>query len=158
MKTSYPIFAFFTAIFLSLAPASIHAQTACKGKSTALETLGMQGGALLYSTYEIVGSIHDGLITETWEKETAISILDEQIGMMDKMEKQYQDLLDSRFLSDPDDSTFMVRMKKTTALIRKEAEDLRVWINDQSETNSDAYQESRKAAWKEVAELLGVGE
>ena len=70
MKTSYPIFAFFTAIFLSLAPASIHAQTACKGKSTALETLGMQGGALLYSTYEIVGSIHDGLITETWEKET----------------------------------------------------------------------------------------
>lgn len=158
MKTFHFISAIFAAIFLSLTPVSIHAQTSCKGKSTALETLGMQGGALLYSTYEIVGSIHDGLITETWEKETAVSILDEQIGMMEKLEKQYDELIDSRFLSDPDDSTFMVRMKKTTALIRKEAEDLKVWVNDQTESNSATYQDSRKAAWKEVAALLGIEE
>jgi hypothetical protein len=158
MKNFRFILPFLAVMFTAFSTVQLSAQTSCKGKSTALETLGMQGGALVYNTYEVVGSIHDGLVTDTWEKATAVSILDEQVGMMNKLEKQYQDLIDSKFLSDPDDSAFVMRMKKTTALVRKEAEDLETYINDKTDTNEATYQESRKAAWKEIAALLGIEE
>ena len=156
MKAIHFIFAAF--FFFSITPAKLDAQTSCKGKSTALQTLGMQGGSILYTTYELIGSIHDGMTNDTWDQKTATNILDEQVDMMKKMQNQYQELIDSEFLSDPDDSAFVVKMKKTTQLVQKEAEDLKMTITDKSDTNEAAYQDARKAAWKEIAALLGIEE
>jgi hypothetical protein len=128
----------------------------CVGKGRALETIGMQGGLVLYNTFEVIGSLNDGYMKDAWKKETVLAMLDEQISMMGNIAAQYDTLGDSKFLSDPSDLESVKTLKKGALLLKKEAQALEDNINNPGDENSEAYQDARKEAWKLIEDILGL--
>lgn len=133
-------------------PASLVAQS--KGRTAVLHTLGAQGGALLYNTYCLIGAMHDGYITDSWEKDVVLTILDEQSGLMKRISEEYDTLLATGYL-DEDDSITVKQMKECCLQLKLEADYLADYVNDETTENHDRYLEARAAAWKLIADLLG---
>jgi hypothetical protein len=150
-KTFLPVI---FSVFLIFNSNQVSAQ--CVGKGRALETLGMQGGLVLYNTFEVIGSLNDGYMKDAWKKETVLAMLDEQISMMGNIAAQYDTLGDSKFLSDPSDMESVKTLKKGALLLKKEAVALEEYINNPGEDNKDAYQDARKETWKLIADFLGL--
>ena len=143
----------FAGMFLAH-PNQLSAQSSAK--NTALETIGMQGGLVLYNTYALIGTIHDGYVKDAWTKETSMSLLNEQITMMSNMSAQYDTLRDSKFLSDPSDIESLATIKKGTLLLKREASALKDYIDDPSDENRNAYNNLRDDAWKLISDFLGL--
>lgn len=156
MKISKIFLAILFAGFFLAQPNQLAAQSV--GKDAALETLGMQAGIVLYNGYVVIGSINDGYVKDAWDKQTVLDLLDEQITMMNTMYDQYDKLLNSKFLSDPSDSSSVVTIMKGTNLVIKEARKLKDYVNDPSDENRDIYMDARAEAWKLIAKFLDIEE
>lgn len=133
-------------------PGSLTAQS--KGRTAVLQTLGAQGGALLYNTYCLIGAMHDGYLTDSWEKDEVLTILDEQSNLMTTISEEYDTLLATGYL-DEDDSLTVIQMRECCFQLKLEADYLADYVNDETTENHDRYLEARAAAWKLIAELLG---
>lgn len=151
MKTR--ILLVFSLALLALSPVRLSAQA--DGKGAALQTIGAQGGALLYNTYCLIGAIHDGYLADTWDKDLAVRILEEQSALMLNIADRYDTLLVSSYL-DVEDSLYLEDMKACCGLLRDEALTLRDYINDETDANHKEYEQARDAAWNAIEELLDL--
>ncbi len=131
-----------------------YAQSA--GKTAALETIGMQGGLVLYNTYCFIGAINDGFVNKAWTKETCDDLLDEQISMMGKMYDQYSKFVETKYLTDPDDSASLMQMMKGVKLLKQEAADLKSDIDNPTDSTHGTYSDAREEAWKLIADFLDL--
>jgi hypothetical protein len=133
----------------------VHAQSA--GETVMLQTIGVQGGALLYNTYCLVGAMHDGQVVNAWEKDFTVDILEEQIDLMDTLSGRYDNLLQAHVLQ-TDDSLAVAGLQECVQLLRNEASCLRDYVNDESEANGLLYDNARDRAWEKIKTLLGLGD
>jgi hypothetical protein len=132
-----------------------HAQ---KGKSEALSALGGSCGLLLYNTYIVVGMVADGYGNEVYTAAESNEILQEQLSGVETIKTQYNDLIKSGFLNDPNDVTFMKDILAAFDLVEKEARSLGRYIDSGSQEDAQSYEVERKAAWAEISQLLGMEE
>lgn len=147
---------FLTACFAAILPGSSYAQTDT-AKAAALETLGVQGSAVLYNSFLLVGAMHDGYSVSAWDKEFTLTALEEQRGIMLTIATSYDNLSASGYL-DEEDSIAIMQMKECCMLIRKEADCLIDYVDTGSETAHERYFIARMAAWNALSELLGIDE
>jgi hypothetical protein len=144
---------FFLLVALSL---QVHAQTS--GKNEALEALGGSGGLLLYDTYLVIGEAADAYSRDAYTASEVEEIVKEQIGGITTVQKQYEALLATKFLSDPNDQKFLRELSDAFDLVVAEGEALVDYVNSGSDTDATIYDDNRKAAWAEISSLLGMDE
>jgi hypothetical protein len=133
----------------------VHAQS---GKTEALEALGGTCGMLLYNTYLVIGATADGYGGEVYNADMAKEVVKEQLSGIENIQKQYSALIATEFLSDPEDVKFMKEAMNTFDLIREEGEAFLDFVDSGSNEDAENYDASRKAAWHEIARLLGIDE
>lgn len=132
-----------------------HAQS---GKTEALEALGGSGGLLLYNTYLVIGEAADAFSKETYNATEVGKIVNEQIGGIETVQKQYEALLATKFLTDPKDREFLVELNAAFDLVLNVGRALIAYVDSESVTDAGTYEENRKAAWAEISRLLGFEE
>ncbi|MFN8397662.1 MAG: hypothetical protein U0176_23785 [Bacteroidia bacterium] len=137
--------------------AQVHAQSTT-GKTEALEALGGSGGLLLYDTYLVIGEAADAYSRDAYTAAEVDKIVNEQLGGIETVQKQYAALLATKFLTDPSDRGFLEDLNEAFGLVADEGLALLQYIESGSEDDALAYDNQRKAAWKEIARLLGFDE
>lgn len=137
-------------------PVKLHSQYSTGGNAL-VKTVGAEGGIMLYNTYSLIGAMNDGYVVDAWNKDLVVSVLNEQIAMMNNISAQYQELLDAQYLT-YEDSLFLVKMKKCSQALKDEAYSLKAYVNDETTANRDEYDDARDRAWSLVSELLGFDE
>lgn len=136
----------------------LYAQSSCKGKSAALETIGATSGMLLYNTYLAIGAVGDGEAKGVYEADYCVALMEEQMSSLDIMDSTYADLLASGFLTDPQDVEYVKDIRTTIKYLHDEAYYLKLYVKSDSESDLDNYNLNRDRAWKMIEKLLGIGE
>lgn len=144
-------------LFLGVFTALPQVNAQSKGRTALLSTLGSQGAVVIYNTYCLIGAMNDGYVVDAWEKDVVISIMDDQVALMENMCNEYDTLLATGYL-DEIDSGYVADMRECCELLSKEAKCLKQYATDDSEESHDRYQEARSAAWNRIAEVLGFNE
>lgn len=129
-----------------------------KGKTQALTALGGSCGLLLYNTHMVLGIAADAFAGEVYGVDDTRQIIGEQLGGVETVVKQYTELLNSGFITDPKDVTFMKDLLKAFALVEQEAQSLDTFVATGDVDVARTYDEDRKVAWAEIARLLGMEE
>ncbi|MBI3510917.1 MAG: hypothetical protein HY064_09635 [Bacteroidetes bacterium] len=155
MKTKKIFLTTMLAILFAAFSISSGAQTST-GKTAALQTIGMQGGLVLYQTYQLIGAMNDGYINKAWEAKTVTDIMDEQVTMLDNMTAQYNTLLASKFLTDPSDTATVHEMMRGIQYLKDEAKGLHDMVTDNSDDAKKEYNTARDESWKIIADVLGL--
>ena len=144
----------FSALFVVLSGFSLQAQDS---KDAALETIGAVSGAMLYNSYTTLGILADAYAAEAYESDFSVQLIDEQIAIYSELKSQFTNLLDSDFLTDPNDQEFTRDIAITLSLLIDEAEALKSYIESpDGESEGDLFQERRQAAWDKISYLLGI--
>lgn len=145
--------------FLVLLAFAVQAQAqSTTGKNEALEALGGSGGLLLYDTYLVIGEAADAYSREAYTAAEVEEIVNEQIGGIATVQKQYDALLATKFLSDPNDQKFLRQLIDAFDLVVAEGNALIDYVNSGTDIDANTYDENRKAAWAEISSLLGMDE
>lgn len=131
------------------------AQTADQ-KNAALETLGTASGFLSYQIFIGIGAIADGYVKEAYNAETVNTLMAEQMNSCKSINEQYQKLINSGFLTDPEDVAYVKEFMAVITLLSNEANALKTFVNNETEANNAAYQMCREQAWSALSELLGI--
>ena len=154
MKKSFLFSVLFLAFVVFQSPVS-KAQT---GKSDALETLGSITGMLMYNTYVGIGSIGDGYEEGVYDAKYVGDVMDEQVSGIKAVNAQLLVLLNSGFLDDEADLSFMRDVRTTFDLLINEAEKLKEYAASTDQGDADKFQSYRKQAWSKISDLLGLGD
>ncbi len=146
---------FFIATFSVFGYSSASAQCG----TSVLEAFGATSSLALYNTYITIGSIADGYVGETYDSEYTVTLMDEQLAMIDKIIEYIDQLaVDKKSGISTDDKDYLLDMKACLKDLRREAEGLKEYARDDSQSGSDKYNEARTAAWAKIEDLLGLGE
>lgn len=127
-----------------------------KGKDAALQAIGGSVSLVLYNTYLVIGMAADGYAGNVYSAETAIELVEEQVGGIDAVKGQFEGLLDSGFLIDPNDVTYTKEVLGAFDLVDAEAEALLEYLNSGTDEAARVYEERRVVAWEEISRLLGI--
>jgi hypothetical protein len=143
-------------LFLILFAAAALQVQAQSGKTEALEALGGSCGMLLYNTYLVIGEAADAYGGDVYDAATVEEIVQEQLDGIKTIKEQYNALMGTDFLSDPEDVKFMKRTLSTFDMVAKEGKALIAFVNSGSDADAGTYDDLRKEAWAEIADLLGI--
>ena len=141
-------------LFIVLAAIAGHAQST--GKTEALTAMGGACGLLLYNTHMVLGMDADAFAEEVYNADKAIEIVAEQLGGVETILKQYDDLIHSGFLTDKEDIKFMKELVAAFGLVQDEGLALQQYIEDGTNGSAAKYDANRQTAWKEIQRLLGM--
>jgi hypothetical protein len=134
-----------------------HSATAQTERENAvLEALGGFSALALYNTYIVVGAVADGYVSEVYTKEMAIDLIAEQISSLDLLSEHCTKLLTGTVLQNASDKEYVTGIRESLKLLKSEATALKNYINSGSESDQNAYNENRNAAWTKIAKLLGI--
>jgi len=126
--------------------------TADETHNILIESVGLFGGLQLYNTYLNIGLLADAMSLELYESGDVYQLLGSVILPVERVEIQL-DKLKKIKLSD-DDQKALAQMKKIASLLKTQGKELEAyWENGFSE-NAEKYEASRKAAYKELNDLL----
>jgi hypothetical protein len=106
----------------------------------------------------VLGIAADAFAGEVYGVEDTRQIVGEQIGGVETVLKQYNELINSGFITDPKDVTFMKELLTAFDLVEKEAQSLDAFVQSGDADDATTYDEDRKVAWAEIARLLGMEE
>lgn len=135
----------------------VPARAQSAGEVVTLQTLGIEGGALLYNTYCLVGAMHDGHAVNAWQKDFTIAMLDEQIDLMDTLSIRYAHLLGAQYLH-ADDSATVAGIKTCMEQLRSEAFYLKNYVSEETAESHLLYDDARERAWDMLKNLLGLSD
>jgi len=136
-----------------LIPGQSRAQT--KGKDVMLHTIGVLSGQGIYLTYTSIGTLVDGHHKKAYKDDFAVKLLDEYNMLSNKTIKQLNKLLSSGILSDAD-VKFINKLITTYELLTAESNGYKNFILTKQRSHITIYSKNRKAAWKNISELLGI--
>lgn len=119
-----------------------------------LEALGAVSAQSMYNTYLAIGAVADNYASEGYDAETVTTLMDEQIGLLSKVNGYYKGLLSGTTLSNADDRTFIRNVQKTNEKLALMASTLKAYVNGTGE--ADAFQDARTATWTDISKLLGI--
>src|SRR5215472_16488111 len=120
-----------------------------------LETIGALIAAHCYQTYFNIGLLADGRAKGTYNDRDAAKVLDSILSILATVEQKLTAL--DKFPLEKEDRASLAQMRELSALLRRQANDLRaVWADGRDE-DAVRYESSRKDAWAAISKLLGVG-
>jgi hypothetical protein len=147
--TSKIVLALLSAVVLSIAPVR------AADDSALLSTLGYTTGQSVLVTHLAVGTLADAYVGKMYKSEQATSIVTTYINVTKGMKEHMIKLLDAGTL-DKSDSEFVKNTVDVLDLVLREGDDLRDYISSGKQNDAQAYDSSRKKAWKEIKTLLSI--
>lgn len=148
--TSKILLAVFSALVLTIAPVR-----AAGDNSALLSTLGYTTGQSVLVTHLAIGTLADAYVGKMYKSEQATSIVTTYINVTKGMKEHLIKLLDAGTLN-KSDSEFVQNTVDVLDLVLREGDDLRDYIGSGKQNDAQAYDGSRKKAWKEIKTLLSI--
>ena len=105
----------------------------------ALFNMGSTGAGIVYTTFQYLDSMYEGLIQECQTENYVANASSGQKGLLEVIQKSYQELLDSNELSDPNDQMYVQRLEEITGLLKEQATHLHTFATEGDQESSDAY-------------------
>jgi hypothetical protein len=129
-----------------------------KGKSNdqLLSTIGTTTAQGLYITYGAIGTLADAYVKGIYEKEMTITMLNEYISLTNAVNNQLKKLLTTKSLTSQEDIKFINGVMEAYRYLEGEATSFKDYIDSNSQSSANAYDENRKKAWAKICELLGI--
>jgi hypothetical protein len=143
------LLALVSAIVLTAAPVR------AADNSALLSTLGYTTGQSVLVTHLAVGTLADAYVGKMYKSEQATSIVTTYINVTKGMKEHLIKLLDAGTL-DKSDAEFVQSTVDVLDLVLREGDDLRDYISSGKQNDAQAYDGSRKKAWKEIKTLLSI--
>jgi len=146
-----------TKIFLALLSALVltAAPVRAADNSALLSTLGYTTGQSVLVTHLAIGTLADAYVGKMYKSEQATSIVTTYINVTKGMKEHLIKLLDAGTL-DKSDTQFVQSTVDVLDLVLREGDDLRDYIGSGKQNDAQAYDGSRKKAWKEIKTLLSI--
>jgi len=159
MKTFIHIL-FGLVVSLILAATPAHAQqpagklesTLTEPDSDIMELVGLLASTHLYQTYLNIGFIADARSDETLTTAEAEEVLQSVIIPLEKIDTKLDKL--AKRLKKKDDLAALDDLRKISALLRREASELKAFWATEKAADGDKYEATRKDAWKRLSKLL----
>jgi hypothetical protein len=123
--------------------------------SALLSTLGYTTGQSVLVTHLAIGTLADAYVGKMYKSEQATSIVTTYINVTKGRKEHLIKLLDAGTL-DKSDSEFVQNTVDVLDLVLREGDDLRDYIGSGKQNDAQAYDGSRKKAWKEIKTLLSI--
>jgi len=142
-----PVLLFLTAVYPAFCKADAQEQM--------LQTTGALCAQGLYLTYTSVGTLADGFVKKVYDKDTTSQFLGAYIQIIKNIKEQLNKLQQSGALQG-EDVTFMEKVVDTYDLLAAEANAFQSYITSGDQANVSVYDGKRKAAWKNIQEILGI--
>ena len=123
-----------------------------------LEALGSSSAVLLYNTYICIGSIADNYAGEVYEEDYVVTLMNEQVDMIDALTSRLQNCIDDTsegHLSD-EDKNFFKSMILILSYLKNQAQGFAEYAKTDSDDSLEKFDENRELAWENIAELLGI--
>lgn len=137
---------------LALATASARAAS---DDTVLLNALGYTTGQSVLLTHMAVGTLADGYGSKAYKSEQATQIVNTYINVTKGMKEQMSKLAESGSLSKTD-TQFIENTIEVLDLVVREATDLKDYFSSGKPSDAQAYDGSRKKAWKEIKTLLSI--
>ena len=142
-----PILLLFTAIYPVICKADVQEQM--------LQTTGALCAQGLYLTYTSVGTLADGYVKKVYDKDTANQFLQSYVQIIKNIKEQLNKLQQSGALQG-EDVEFMAKVVDTYDLLGAEANAFQSYLTSGDQANIGIYDGKRKAAWKNIKEILDI--
>ena len=136
---------------LVLATASVRAAD----DTVLLSSLGYTTGQSVLLTHMAVGTLADAFAGKVYKSEQATTFINTYINVTKGMKDQMKKLVDADTLS-KSDAQFVENTIEVLDLVLREANDLKDYIASGKQNDAQAYDSSRKKAWKEIRTLLSI--
>jgi hypothetical protein len=120
-----------------------------------LQTTGALCAQGLYLTYTSVGTLADGFVKKVYDKDTTNQFLASYVQIIKNIKEQLNKLQQSGALQG-EDVAFMEKVVDTYDLLAAEANAFQSYITSGDQANIGVYDGKRKAAWKNIQEILGI--
>jgi len=146
-----------TKILLALVSALVltAAPVRAADNSALLSTLGYTTGQSVLVTHLAIGTLADAYVGKMYKSEQATSIVTTYINVTKGMKEHLIKLVDAGTL-DKSDTEFVQNTVEVLDLVMREGDDLRDYISSGKQNDAQAYDGSRKKAWKEIKTLLSI--
>lgn len=122
-----------------------------------LQTTGALCAQGLYLTYTSVGTLADGYVKKVYDKDSASQYLNAYIEIIQRIKEQLNKLQQSEAIQG-EDVTFVAKIVDTYDLLGAEANAFQSYLSSGGQANIDVYDTKRKAAWKNIQEILGIND
>jgi hypothetical protein len=149
-----------TVLALTASGASAQPPTPTPAKALAdenavlLETVGLLAGLQLYQTYLNLGLLADASEEDVYEPAEAAQLLGSVVGPLEKVEKQLEKVAALKLTKE--DAAAVTRMKKIAGQLRQQGKLLQTYWDTGLEDHLKKYEETRRASWKELSDLLDL--
>ena len=122
-----------------------------------LQTTGALCAQGLYLTYTSVGTLADGYVKKVYDKDSASQYLNAYIEIIKRIKEQLNKLQQSGAIQG-EDIAFVAKIVDTYDLLGAEANAFQSFLTSGGQANIDVYDTKRKAAWKNIQEILGISD
>jgi hypothetical protein len=120
-----------------------------------LSSLGYTTGQSVLLTHMAVGTLADGFAGKVYKSEQATTIVTTYVNITKGMKEQLTKLVNADTLS-KSDAQFVENTVEVLDLVLREANDLKDYIASGKQNDAQAYDSSRKKAWREIKSLLSI--
>ncbi len=125
------------------------------GNGAALTAIGALSAQAMFNTYLVIGSISDNFVSETYDAETANSLLEAQVGMIEKLEENLA-ALENGFLTDQADIDFMRDVVRVMGGLKKQAQLALKYVASGDANDATKFDNQRQANWGQISKLLDI--
>jgi len=139
-------------VALTLGIASVRA---AEDDSAILSALGATTGQSVLVTHLAIGTLADAYVGKMYKSEQATSIVTTYIKVTKGMKEHMIKLIDAGTLN-RNDQEFVKNTVDVLDLVLREGDDLRDYIASGKQNDAQAYDGSRKKAWKAIQTLLNI--
>lgn len=154
MRSTIPIA---LAVALTMAtPRATHAQIL--DDNVMLDAYGAALGSMLYNSYISIGAIADGYVADAYDSATLVTLMDEQINMLNTSLEYANKLGSETVLGDPSDRLFVDQGTTVMNDLLSMATNLKAYATTNADEDVNAYQTARTSAWSNLETLLGLNE
>lgn len=136
---------------------SVFAQVTDEQKETKkLEVMGGLCAGYMYNTYITVGAVADAFVSEQYDKDRTIALMQEQVGMIGSIVKMMQSMLDMKALKSQSDIDYT---KEVIVVLKGLSQQAQYVIDIVEKKTTDAnskYDKQRLSNWSKISKLLGI--
>ena len=118
------------------------------------ETVGLLAGLQLYQSYLNIGLLADARAEGLYEAGEVAQLLGSVVTPLEKVEKQLEVV--AKLKLPKEDADAIARMQKVAGLLRQQGKSLQAFWDTGVAEHGTKYEESRRAAWAELSDLLDL--
>jgi hypothetical protein len=137
---------------------SSQAQTCEEREGRLLEVMGTLSAGFLYNTYALLGAIADGHAHDAFSNESATDILNAQIQLAENITGMLEKTIREKAFKEKKDEDYITSCITIIKGLKSQADYLVGLVKNNSQKNTNAYEDQRKKNWKDLSKLMGIPE